>query len=258
MRPVAPASVPSLRRPVRVEVLGSGSAVLRSVLDEFAAEMELVDGSALAPPDIVLVPVPHPDAPGLESLPAIVSGRPGARLLLVTGAWCGSALRTRRFDFGGLWVDEESLASRLSLELAALRGEPVGGPLPATADRTEVFASESSPLVQLPSCRVGLDSSDPAFRGFCRDELTSCGATVVPWDGTPEVSLDTLVIDVDPLEGRHPLLQEPTPPCPLLILTSTPWRLDDLVVSQRYRVVSKLAGGGEWARALAALLSPSS
>ena len=257
MRPVALTSAPSSRRPVRVEVLGTRSLVVQSVLDEFSAEIELVVENAPVPPDLILVPVPHPDGLDLDSLPAIVSGRPGARLLLVGGAWCASGLRTRRLDYGGLWVDEESLATRFRLELAALRGEPIDGPLPATADRTEVFASESSLLVPLSSCRVGVDSPDPVFRELCHDELASRGVTVVSWDGNPGASLDTLVVDVDPLEDRHHLLQKPPLPCPLLILTSTPWRMRDVAISGRHRVASKLAGGVEWARALSALLSRS-
>ena len=257
MRPVDSLHLRSIPRPVRIEVLGACPPVVQLALDEHSADIELVDENAPAPPDVVLVPISHPDHARLEELPAILLHRPGARLLVVAGAWCVSSLRTRRLDGGGLWTDEESLATRLRLEVAALRGEPVDGPLPVTADRTEVFAAESSAVIQLPPCRIAVESPDAEFRQLCCDELTSCGATVVSLDENPGAPVDTLVVDVDPLEDRHPRLREPISPCPLLILTSTPWRLRAAPISLRFRVASKLAGGGEWGRALLALLSPS-
>lgn len=246
------------RRLVRVEVLGGMSPGIRAALDHVAERIELADEHATAPPDLVLVRIAHPDDPQLGDLAVIVSRRPGARLLVIGGEWCASALRTRRFDCGGLWTDEARLPIRLRLEIAALSGGPAADLLPATADRTEVFEAESSDLIPLPPCRVAVDSPDAVFLELCRDELTSRGATVIVGDGKSGAAVDTLVVDVDPLGDRHPCLQEPAPRCPLLILTTTHWALRDIPLSFPHRVVAKLAGGGEWARALSALVSRSS
>ena len=253
---VSPTAQASSAKPrnVRVEVIGDCSPRVRSVLNDHADWIELTTAHAVAPPDVVLVMIRHPDDPHLRDLAAIAAVRPGARILVVAGILCASAMRTRSLDCAGLWTDEEMFATRLGLELAACRGDLAAEPLPATADRTEVFAVESSSRVSLPPCRVRVVTPDAAFGELCRDELTWHGATVVAGQENVDEPVDTLVVDVDPLEDRHSHLQDANSICPTLVLTSTPWVFREVAISPHHRVVSKHAGGAEWARGLLALL----
>lgn len=201
--------------------------------------------------DLVVWSVDHPDRYQERELERLVGSFPGAPILILGGAWCGSVIRNRHLPVVAVWATVAEFPARLAAELDSLLEG--AAPLPLTADRAEVFAflcRLEAPAAG-PPLRVGVVGFDAPLTDLCVEVLSGCGLEARPAPSAQEsAAADVLVVQVDPLPASGVPVFAPPRDVPVLYVSHTPWAVRLQAGLPHVRVLSMEAPISEWASEL--------